>query len=95
MFLYVEMRQIRIKGYTAEAEERTYNMFIRNNPSLCRPYPVWMTIQDAIAMEVRFIVVDVAKLEGVRRNTYSALPCVTSLLLSFLGLLRLLLQLTS
>ena len=33
--LCVEMRQIRIKGYTAEGEEWTYDMFIRNDPSLC------------------------------------------------------------
>ena len=49
-----------IKGYTAEGEERTYDMFIRNDPSLCRPYPAWMTIRDATAIEVGFIIVDVA-----------------------------------
>ena len=49
----IDMRQIRIKGYPAEGEERNYDIFIRNDPSLCRPYPVWMVIRDGIVIEVR------------------------------------------
>lgn len=65
--LCVEMRQMRIKGYTAEGEERTYDMFIRNDPSLCRPYPAWMTILDATSIEESefSICVDISKLKLV------------------------------
>ena len=41
--LAIDMWQMRIKGYTAEGEERNYDIFI---PSLCQPYPVWMVIRD-------------------------------------------------
>ena len=50
--LGVEMRQVRIKGYTSEGEERNYDIFIRNHPSLCRTYPAWMVIKDVTVVEV-------------------------------------------
>ena len=50
--LAVEMRQIRIKGYTTAGEERTYDIFVRNDPSVNRCYPVWMEIKDATIVEV-------------------------------------------
>ena len=49
----IEMRQLRMKGYTPEGEERNYDIFIRNDPSLCRQYPVWMVIKDGTVIEVR------------------------------------------
>ena len=51
----IEMRQLKVKGYTAEGEERNYDLFIRNDPSLCRPYHVWMVIKDGTVIEVRTI----------------------------------------
>ena len=45
--LAVELRQMRVKGYDAMGEERTYNVFVRNNLSLNWSYPVWMEIKDA------------------------------------------------
>ena len=44
-----KMRQM-VKGYTTDGEEHNYNIFIHNNPSLCRLYQVWMVIRD---IEVR------------------------------------------
>ena len=49
----IEMRQMKIKGYTTDGEERNYDIFIRNDPSLCRLYPVWMVIRDGTVIEVR------------------------------------------
>ena len=51
--LAVELRQIKVKGYTSEGEEKHYDMFIRNLPSFRRLYPVWMAIRDAAVVEVR------------------------------------------
>ena len=49
----IEMRQLRMKGYTPGGEERNYDIFIRIDPSLCRQYPVWMVIKDGTVIEVR------------------------------------------
>jgi len=49
----IEMRQMKIEGYTTDGEERNYDIFIRNDPSLCRLYPVWMVIRDGTVIEVR------------------------------------------
>ena len=38
-FLSVELRQIRVKGYIPDGEARMYDMFVRNEPSLCRAHP--------------------------------------------------------
>lgn len=34
--LAVELRQMKVKGYTSEGEEKHYDMFIRNLPSFTR-----------------------------------------------------------
>ena len=52
-FLSVELRQIRVKGYTTEGEEKTYDMFMRNDPSLCRAYPAWIVAKDVTVIQVR------------------------------------------
>ena len=49
----IEIWQMKIKGYTTDGEERNYGIFIRNDPSLCRLYPVWMVIRDGTVLEVR------------------------------------------
>ena len=49
----IEMWQMKVKGYTTDGEECNYDIFIRNNPSLCRLYPVWMVIRDGTVIEVR------------------------------------------
>ena len=46
--LEVELRQMRIKGYTTVGDEENYDVFIRNDPTLSRSYPVWMFIKDGI-----------------------------------------------
>lgn len=51
-FLSVELRQIRVKGYTTDNEEKTYDMFIRNDPSLCRVYPTWLVAKDVTVIQV-------------------------------------------
>ena len=51
--LRIEMRQMRIKGYTVtEKEEHNYDIFIRNDPLLCRSYLLCMVIKDATIIEV-------------------------------------------
>ena len=45
-FLSVELRQVRVKGYTTKGEEKTYDMFVRNEPSLCRAHPAWTMAKD-------------------------------------------------
>ena len=47
------MLQMKVKGYTTDGEERNYDIFIHNDPSLCRLYPVWMIIRDRTVIEVR------------------------------------------
>ena len=54
-FLSVELRQMRVKGYTKEEEERTYDIFVRNDPSLCRAYPTWIVARDVTMIEVHFL----------------------------------------
>ena len=51
--LQVEMRQARVKGYNAEGDERQYDIFIRNDSSLCRVFPAWMVVKDLTFVEVR------------------------------------------
>ena len=50
----IELRQLRMKGYNTDGEELTFNAFIRNDPSLNRSYPAWMTITDGTAIDIRF-----------------------------------------
>ena len=52
--LAVKLRQMKVKGYTPEGEEKHYDMFIRNLPSFARSYPVWMAIRDATVVDVSF-----------------------------------------
>ena len=33
--LQVELRHMRVKGYDSNGEEQVYDLFIRNDPSLC------------------------------------------------------------
>ena len=48
----VELRQIRIRGYNSEGEGETYDLFIRNDTSLSRSYPAWMTVKDGTVVDV-------------------------------------------
>ena len=48
----IKLQQMKIEGYTTDGEERNYDIFIRNNPSLCQLYPVWMVIRDGTVIEV-------------------------------------------
>ena len=50
--LAVELRQLKVKGYTSEGEEKHYDIFIRNLSFTC-VYPVWMAIRDTTIVEVR------------------------------------------
>ena len=50
----IELRQLRMEGYNTDAEELTFDAFIRNDPSLNHSYPAWMTITDGTAIDVRF-----------------------------------------
>lgn len=52
--LAVEMRQLRVKGYTAENIEKHYDIFVCNHAAggLDRVYPAWMTIKDGTIVEV-------------------------------------------
>ena len=47
--LAVEIRHMSVKGYNKDGEEE---YFIRNDPSLCRVYPVWMEATDVTLIEV-------------------------------------------
>ena len=38
--LAVELRQLKVKGYTSEGEEKHYDIFIRNFSSFTRVYPM-------------------------------------------------------
>ena len=53
--LSVEMRQVRINGYTAEDKQVQYDIFVCNHSAsdLDRVYPWWMTIKDATIIEVK------------------------------------------
>ena len=45
-------RQIVIHGATPEGEEDTYDVFVRNDPSLSGLLPAWMTVMDATIIDV-------------------------------------------
>ena len=49
----VELRQVRLKGYNSDGDELTYDGFIRNDISLSRSYPTWMTVKDGTIIDVR------------------------------------------
>ena len=51
--LAVELRQMKVKGYTSEGEEKHCDIFIRNLHSFTCVYPVWMAIRDATIVDVR------------------------------------------
>lgn len=51
--LSVELRQMRVKWTPSEeAAEATYDVFVRNDSSLCRVYPAWMSIKNAARVQV-------------------------------------------
>ena len=50
--LSVELRQMRIHGVTEQGESHIYDVFIRNDPSLARSYPAWITVMDAVVVDV-------------------------------------------
>ena len=50
--LAVEMRQIKVKTYSSEDEEKHYDMFIRNLPSFTRLFPAWMAVRAATVVNV-------------------------------------------
>ena len=70
-FLSAELRQIRVKGYTTEGEEKTYDMFMRNDPSLCRAYPAWIVAKDVTVIQVR---------------SYVSVPCCRVVFSAFVSL---------
>lgn len=51
--LRVELRQMKV-AVVREGVDTTLDLFVRNDPALCRSYPAKMTIKD-------FLVVDVCK----------------------------------
>ena len=42
-----------MKGYNSDGVELTYDSFIRNDPSLSRSYPTWLTVKDSTIIAVR------------------------------------------
>ena len=52
--LAVEMRQLKVKGYTTENIEKHYDIFVCNHSAsdLERVYPAWMIIKDATVIQV-------------------------------------------
>ena len=60
--LQVELRHARVKGYNTVGEELHKDIFIRNDPSLCRAYPIWMEIVDAIMIKVRKKLIPIVKI---------------------------------
>ena len=36
-----------------EAAEATYDVFVRNDSSLCRAYPAWMSVKNAARVRVK------------------------------------------
>ena len=51
--LSVELRHIRVKGFTKFGDsEEVFDVFIRNNVSLCQIYPCFMIIKDATIIKV-------------------------------------------
>ena len=53
--LAVELRRVLISGYEVEGGDertRTYDAFIRNDPSLTRSYPTWMVVKDSTFVDV-------------------------------------------
>ena len=36
-----------------EAAEATYDVFVRNDASLCRAYPAWMSVKNAARVRVK------------------------------------------
>lgn len=53
--LSVELRQMRIHGTTEEGEDHVYDVFVRNDPSLAHSYPTWMTVLDAVVVNVSLL----------------------------------------
>ena len=86
--LAVELRQMKVKGYTSEGEEKHYDMFIRNLPSFTRVYPVWMAIRDATIVDVRLpglklLLITLSKLYPYIRLVHN-FPC-TCTRMAFMG----------
>ena len=51
--LAVELRQMRIVGrHQVTGEEKNYDLFVRNEASLCRSYPARMTVKDLLVIQV-------------------------------------------
>lgn len=60
--LQVAVRRMRVKGVNQKGEELEYDFFIRDDSSLYRGYPAWMTVKYAMAMTVNsFVIVIRAK----------------------------------
>ena len=52
--LSVQLRQMKIKWSPCEeAAEATYDVFVRNDSSLCRAYPAWMSVKNAARVRVK------------------------------------------
>ena len=54
----VELRQMKVKGYTSEGKEKHYDIFIRNLHSFMCVYPVWMAVRDVtiVGLNLLFII---------------------------------------
>ena len=51
--LAVELRQMRIVGrHQVTGVEKQYDLFVRNEASLCRSYPARMTVKDVLLIQV-------------------------------------------
>ena len=51
--LAMEVRKIKIVGqHRLSFEEKCYDLFIRNNSSLIRPYPARLTVTNLVVIEV-------------------------------------------
>ena len=50
--LKVEMRQMKVKFAGKGGDDETYDIFIRDDPSLCLEYPVEMVVKDSTVIQV-------------------------------------------
>ena len=51
--LAVELQHIQVKGFTKFGDlEEVFDLFIRNDVSLCRTYPLFMIIKDVTIIKV-------------------------------------------
>ena len=65
--LGVELRHIKTKGWgKMGTEEQTYDIFIRNDVSLCRTYPTVMIVKDLTVVKVSNFLYNIALLQPIK-----------------------------